>query len=592
MKGFLMIENTSYVNQYSKYQDLDLNQLLQVLTSNIQECFTFAEYLYMANGLYRSATERVAKYFITDLSYGEEGIVEYEDKDFKVILEEDLSIKTIAGLIMVDLLVYGNSLSFVYTPFTRQLICPQCNTIFNIETTAIDDKNLKFDANAEMFTTHCIRCDYKGKFDYLDLAIKNASKISIRRIDPKTINIDHDSISGDTIYYLMPDEIYSAKVRENNRHILAKAPIIILSAIGKDKCVKFENSLLCHLKIPGISGLYRGWGIPPVIGIAENIVKQHYYTTSELVFLKDYMTIQRILYPSAMQNPMMGGMQINMDKFKSEMGAAIEAHRKDRTRYLVSPFPVGYQVTGGEGKSLQLTNEIEFNTKQLLAALGYPAELYYMTFNMQALPASLRLFENYWSYIPEGLNKWIKFVIKQICGFLKLKEPSIKWQTVRMADDIERRQVLLQLAQSQQVALSTALESYGIDFKKELGKIIKQTETQQEVIEEAAENQKIKSEITGEPQPGQQAGAGGQSDLNDTMMQQATQVAQQWMQMDETQRRSQMTQLNQSNKILHDVAMSIYNEMKENIRQNAGNQAIAQQRQQMQQMQPQQPPTQ
>lgn len=548
---------------------LDLNSLLRTLLTDLKHAFAFSEYVFLSNGIYRSATERVAKYFVTDLSFPRLDSTHHEN--MKEILLEQIDVKNLACNFLVDLIVYGNSLTFIYLPFTRDLKCPRCFRSRKIDT-------MDFELNGETFTATCGWCGYSGAFERVDKPLKDINKVNIQRLDPKLVEIDYDPISGQTDYYMRLDNFLKRKIDSGDKHIIATIPWVFYQAAKRNKMVKFAQDMVFHLKSPGLAGMYQGWGIPQTIGLTEYFVKQHYYSKAELAILQDFIVPQRVLFPqSATEDPIH---MLSTQQFKGHMNTMVREHRKDPRQYMVAPVPIGYQLLGGEGKSLQLSQEMEFNNKQQLAAAGFPAELYYMTFNIQVLPASLRLFENLWSEIPQGLNKWLKWVVDKISSFLQIEPPEVKWQGIRIADDIERRAILLQLAGSQQVSLATALDSIGIDLKEELEKLISQSTLQQEVIDKATEEQRIKSQVSeGAAPPGGMPGQQGGPLQPEALMAQAQQIAQLWMQMEETQRLSNMRELNEQNKILHDVAISMYEQMKEQIQQQGGQQALGAARQ-------------
>jgi hypothetical protein len=546
--------------------DIDLNSLLRVLLTNVKHAIAFSEYVYLTNGVFRSATERTAKYFITNITFQE--LDSDQDDNIKEILEDQLDIKSLAANMLVDLLVYGNSFTFIYFPFIRTLQCgnPRCGSIYNIE-------KINYELEVNSFTARCPRCGYHGPFKRQEENLRDPTKIHVQRLDPKYVEIDYDPISGQTEYYMLIDTMLKQKISNRDKHIIDKIPWVFFEASEKDRMVKFAPGQIFHLRAPGIAGLYHGWGTPQAVGLTEYLVKSHYYTKAELAILKDFIVPKRVLYPANNE----GGFEFfSTSVFKDRMAQMQEEHKKDPTKIMLSPFPIGYQAIGGEGKALNLSQEEEYNTKQQLAAAGFPADLYFMTFQMQVLPASLRLFQNIWSHIPAGLNKWIKWIVERISSFMQIEPPDVKWQEVTIADDLERRHVLLQLASAQQVSLATALEPLGINIKDELKKLMSQATMQQEVIEEAAEEQRIKTQLTG---GGAGPGGGGPMDADATMAQ-AQEIAQQWLYMEETQRHQMMRQLKQQNQLLHGVAMSLYEDMAASVRQQGGAEQLAAMRQQ------------
>lgn len=557
------------INGYVGDSEMDLNSLLKLLLGNIKYCMAFSEYVYLTNGIFRSATERIAKYFITDLTY--KNLDNKREEEIREILEKNIDIRTVAGQTIIDLLVYGNSISFVYLPFVRQLTCSSCGVSYNIE-------KIEYSLSDGVFEAQCPKCKRRGIFKRTEENLKDSKKIFIQNLDPKLIDIDYDPISGQTEYYYQLDTDYKNKIIDGDPHIISKIPWIFYEAAQKDKTIKFAPNQLFHMKIPSISGMFQGWGPPQAVTLSNYLVRAHYYSKASLAILKDFIVPKRILYPGGSGVDDMGILGVvDGSEFAGHMKSMQEEHRKDPTKMMVSGTPVGYQQLGGDGKALGLSEEEKFNNEQQLAAAGYPAELYYMNMNIQALPTSLRLFESFWSHIPLNLNKWLSWIIKKISAFLQVDIPDIEWDDIRLSDDIQRRTVLLQLAASQQISLATALESYGIDMKEELKKLLSQSTMQQEVVDEAAEEEEIKTQLTDDG--GGNGGGGGEGDFDpNAVMAQAQQIAQEWVSLEELPRHEQMKQLREQNPLLHSVTMGYYDEMVASIRNQSGSEGLAEMR--------------
>ena len=130
----------------------------------------------------------------------------------------------------------------------------------------------------------------------------------------------------------------------------------------------------------------------------------------------------------------------------------------------------------------------------------------------------LRMLENHFLVYRQDLLKFLDFVSKKISSFLDIKPRKIKMQEFKMADDIQRKQLFMQLNSLAKISDSTMLkEIAGIDAKGEAAQIAKdlvarytadkllarqqglmQAKTQGLIIEEQAEAQRRVMEIQSE----------------------------------------------------------------------------------------------
>ena len=152
-----------------------------------------------------------------------------------------------------------------------------------------------------------------------------------------------------------------------------------------------------------------------------------------------------------------------------------------------------------------------------------------------------------------------------------------------MADDLEQRQLLMQLAAGNQISKQTAFSTLGIDVKEEIRRIFDEqrdaAELEREAQREAEQQQQMDERLAvlsqpaqpapeqgGQPMPGQpaQPAAMGTATPQD-MLAQAEQIANQLLQMPYEQRKSQMLQLKHSDEALHALVKS----KMETIRQQA-----------------------
>jgi len=530
------------------------------------------------NGAYRSAARKVVRYFLTELVL--DGESEKERDEYTHFLADDLHIMTVLAEIGDDFQAYGNCFVSIYFPFDRFLICPKCLTEYHVETI-----KYKFNLANKSFFCTCPNkeCNYEGDFRRDDRRSLDRSKLFIKRWNPKLMRIRWHHITGEMEYYMEFEPIYLSKIVDGVPFYLDRTPWDIIECIGdthkaETPLFKFERGSLYHLHELTLAGLpIRGWGVPPVIPNFKLAYYIQILRKYDEAIAFDFIVPHRIIYPdSNSMGP--GGMDAlqstSMSLFNSFMQNMIKNHRKDPTDLQAAPFKIGYQMIGGEGKSLAPKESIALATDELLNAIGIPAELYKGSLSLQSAPVALRLFEKSQGTMVEGFNDLIGWMIKGISKHFNWGDVTGKLRSVTLADDMERKALALQAAAGQDISKATAYKPLGLNFMEEQKKVIDEQQKIQELQREAQEEQQAMEAQQGGGEGGQQQSTPGD------VYTQGKQIAYQLVtQTPEGMRRGELMKIKQSNPTLHAIVLQ---EMKV-IRQDMARQGQAMMMQQAQQ---------
>jgi hypothetical protein len=240
----------------------------------------------------------------------------------------------------------------------------------------------------------------------------------------------------------------------------------------------------------------------------------------------------------------------------------------------------------------------------MLDAMGYPAELFKGSLQVQQVPTAVRLFENSFMFVHYGLTDFSQWVVKKIAKFMGEQYIAVKLSKPSMADNLDRQNAVLQLSSAGEISRRRAYGWLGItdavDEKKErleedaeIQKLqLKQEEDLRRQVETgsinqhldaAAQQQAEQQQAGGSPPGGQQAAApqgGGQQGAVTPMdvQGQAQELAQQWLGMPEGDRRKAMQQTKATDTTLYSLAKEAMEEM----RNQAGSQGVQQMYQEVQ----------
>jgi len=575
----------AYINQsgitrngYGKFPNPFFDIASEYIPTDIYKVFEWAEYLYLTMGTYRAASRRVVRYFLTQLEL--EGQTDDERDEVKDFLHDDLKIKTEMAAIGDDLMTYGNAFVSLFFPFDRFLICPECHTEYKD-----DFIKYKFNHTAMALEATCPKCNFKGEFGHEDRRSMDKKRVKIIRWNPKQIRFRFHPVSQRYTYYWAMPSTFVDKIREGKHFFLRDTPWSMIECIKKKQgeyhLYEFRDDMIYHHKEGSLAGVpIVGWGIPPIL---PNFKLAYYIQVlrryDEAIAL-DYIIPFRVLYPETppVSQNADAVMSANLGHVKTQLQRMVQKRREDPTSVQVAPFSIGYQALGGEAQGLAPKESIKFAIEELLNSLGYPAELYTGTLSIQAAPVALRLFENTWTFMVDGNNDIIAWLLQKLCRYFQWGDITGKYQSVTLADDLERKALSLQAASGGDISKGTAYSAFGLNYLEEQRRILSEQAKAQELQREAQEEMQAQEQM-GEMQGGQQeaAASGAPGDL----MQQAQQLAQQMITMPDGIRRSQLIEIKRSNPTLHALVTQSLQDMRQDM-DLQGRQMMLQQMQQEQ----------
>lgn len=573
---------------------------------SLYDVLRWCEFVWMTNGTYRMACQRIVRYFLTQIELKDIG--DDEKEKYETFLDKQAKMIDTLAYVGDDWMCYGNAFLSVRVPFRRHLRCPRCK-----QERALKFINYSFE-NWE-FVAKCSNCSYQGKFDRIDRRSIEEDKIKLIRWSPHEIRILYHPISHETIYYWIPTANFKREIRRGNKFYIESTPWEIIKAIKEDKWFRFNPGVIYHMKEETLAGVRNaGWGIPRLM----SNFKQAWYVQvlkryNEAIGL-DYIIPFRVITPakgpgSGEADPLL---HMNIASFNTRVMGMIRRHRRDPAAWNALPFPVQYQALGGEGKDLAPHELITAGMDELLNAMGFPAEMFKGTLQVQAAPMAIRLFERTWTHYVSAQNGLIDWFFEAVTDLLSWEKAQGRLQPVTLAEDIERKQVQLQLAASQQISKQTAYAPFGIDWRTEVEKQFDEEKFYQEASARFQKEQQKQQEMEqtfeqaqqlpppggamggmpgGAPMPGgdpaaaggmpaggamQPQPAGGAGTTPQDMMTQAEQVALQMLGMPYEARKSQLGELKKSDETLHALVIQKMEDIRNKAKQQGGFQMIQQ----------------
>ena len=485
---------------------------------------------------------------------------------------------------------YGNVFVSIYFPFDRFLICPHCGMEYHTKT--ID---YKFNLADGKFSGNCMKCNKENvEFKREDRRSPDKSRVRIIRWNPKYMRLRHHPISGKIDYFLEMEPLFVNRLRAGEKFYIDETPWSMIEACrtsAKDAgrvLFKFRDDAIFHFRDATLAGMAptgpRGWAIPPMMPnfrLAYYIQLLRRY--DEAIAL-DFIMPFRVIYPD-MNKDKQGSDPLSlmsMGNFISHMTQMVENKRKNITDIQIAPFPIGYQMLGGEAKTLAPKDSIAQAIDELLNALGFPAELYRGSLSIQAFPVALRLFEKTWGNLIDGMNDFVRWLLERLARHFMWGPVTGELRSVTLADDIERKALALQAAAGMDISKATAYRPLGIDYLEEQRRVVEEQEEIQKLQQEAMERQQASQGApSGGGGGGQPQGGGGATTQPGAtpgdVYEQGKALAQQLLlQTPPTARRGQLVQIKHTNPTLHAIVLQEMNNMRQQFA-SQGQQAMMQQ---------------
>jgi len=551
------VDSLSAFDRAASHPNPAFDFLTGFVPRKLKDLFKWCEYLFYNSAHTYAALRKFGELVVTDIEYQTSN--EALKRNKRRLYNKTIKIKSALLMASLDKHVYGNHFTTIYKPFIRYLKCPKCENLTNIQMV-----DYKFDLKRLSFRYRCRRChtDVDGKV--VDRKVLAANKIHIIRWDPKQMDVDHNPITGQSIYYYTLPQQVKDDVKRGAKHLVNSMPYEFLECIRDNKVFRFEKDAIFHIKVPGPAGIDPQWGYPPL----ATTMKLYLYTmvlrkANEAIAL-DHIVPMRILHP-AQHGAQDFAQQISLDRWQEEMKWNLRRFRRDPLHVMMAPIPVGVVNLGGDGRAMLTLAEVQEAEKGIMAAHGIPEEFLYGGLTKTGMEGTLRLIENQLQSHADDMNDLLQWYEDQVSKFLGWERIDVKLTPLTLVDDTENKALLVQAATGQlgqvQVAPTTVMERLGLDPEKERKKRLQYAIDEAKLaIDIQRETTKLQNTLTQQVQAQLQGQAGLNYDQQ-AVIGQADQVAQDFMAYDEATRKSMLHSLQVEDYVMYSVVIQRMEEL-------------------------------
>ena len=506
----------------------------------LKDLFRWAEYLAYSSAHVYAVIKKFGEYPITRFIYETEA--EQEKERHKDLFERHMRVKGFLTKASFDKFLYGNVFVSLYEPFKRFLKCPRCRTEH-----AADQVEYTYDADKILFKYQCPepRCRSHVSCRPHDRKLIEPTRLSLIRWDPKAIDIEHNPVTNQSVYYYnIPDWLKNA-VRRGSRNMVNTMPLELLKAMQKDKIFKFAEGQLYHLRVPGPSGVEEQWGFPPITSAIGLFLFVATLRKANEAIALEHITPMRVLYPQAngqLGNPIEN---LNLGTWKDEVERNYRRFRRDPLHIMISPTPIGVEDIGGQGRALLTLGEVQEAEKNIVLSMGVPMEFLTGGLGQVRGEITLRQIENQLQTHIEDLNALIQWIEDRAARFLNYRTIRVRLADFKMIDDVDNKQMLFSLWQAGKVSDTRMAEALNLDLEAERKQRIEdQLADQRAQMKLQVQMDKLQTSLSAQAQQTAAASQQGAPKYDQQQMRaMAEQTAQPLMQLDEGSRQSRLMEL-------------------------------------------------
>lgn len=429
------------------------------MPKNIKDTFAWCSYYQQTNPIIHAVTNKLATYPITDLIYDDENgelVARY-----KRVLEQTLLLRSFLIEANLDRYTYGNALISVVFPFKKMLVCPSCKKEVAAKRSGYKWKGFNFHLTCT--------CGFSGAMKAKDAPVKNETAIRLVKWHPKNVTLKFNEITGKALFYYEMPRYIRNDITLGKPGILEDTPQAFIDAIRDKKAIVLDNNMLFHMKRPSISrdAADTGLGLPIMLPVLKDAFFIQVLKKSQEMVAMEHIVPMRVLFPQVTTDGNNPYANINLTDWQKEAQDQIKKWKADNNYIPVMPVPLGYQMIGGQGKSYLLHQEIRIYSEQLIAGMGVPVGFFYGEAQYSGASVNLRALENEFMGNRQDMLRLVEFIRDKIAAFLDLPKIKLTFKPFKMADDIQRATMSLNMVGQGLISRHTFLQSQEFNHESE-----------------------------------------------------------------------------------------------------------------------------
>jgi hypothetical protein len=455
----------------------------------VKALFGFCRHFHLTHGIINAINSKAAQYPITDLllSHRDKPVVEKWDQ----LMNGNLNYRVHQFEFNIDYFVYGNTFISPSLPFNKVLHCGSCNA----ENDALKTRaNWRY--NSQGFWLSCPKCGQTGFAKASDHYYPRQSDFSLVRWNPELVSIFQNEATGRLDYTLDFTADFKNGIAMGRKDLVATTPQAILEAVKQQRTLVFDTQSVFHMRRPGLSGMGR-WGIPLMMPVLKDAFFMQIMKKAQESVLLTHLVPQVFLFPQPATAGADPFTTTSLADWRDHIRRELARQRMDPSYYGILPFPLGHQSIGENGKSLLLMPEIQEMAQHICIGMGFPTDLIFGNGTYAGSSVNMRMLENFFLSNVHDHKRLVHWVVRHFGTLLNWPLPDVRFKAFRMADDLQRQALYLQMVQGGMMSETTMLSQTDLKLEDEAALIAAETRIKMEAMKQKSLAQ---AEIQGEAQ--------------------------------------------------------------------------------------------
>lgn len=479
---------TPYRNRYfSVSQNPFFDQAQFFIPKNIKSIFKFGRWAYNCHDYVYSILSKIPDYVITDIMYSPVSGSEETPEAFRLsvqawkkVMDREIKLRPLLKGMVKDWQVYGNSFLMMYATLDTYLTCMGgCG-----RTWEEDDPNIIFagyNRSTKRWLHNCPTCSRKVELKKYQPSNAKVKVLRAIRLNPENVYIDFNPLNGEsTYYYKIPDAVCQ-KIKDGSVAFRRSLPDRFIEAAEGNSVLEINKGWIYHFKAVGLAEDDMGWGKPPIMPVLRSIYHMSVVKRAEEMILMEHIVPLRILSPGA-NNGQDAGNWVDLSLFTSQIQQWLQVWKVDQNAIPISNFPVTATNIGGDARALLATpNLMEYYKFAIIAGLGVPREFVEGGLTYSGSSMSIRMLRNSVMAIREDCDEAILFIKDFVRDVYNFSDIAINFTDLSMADDVQKNNQLLGLADKGKISWKTVLQQLGINSEDERKQIRNEMEQDNEI---------------------------------------------------------------------------------------------------------------
>ena len=428
------------------------------MPKNMSELFDLCAYFFTTSSLVHPTLYKMSEYPITRFKYSGgdrqdqdrmQSLVENQWSGRRLLIETGLYYHT-----------FGNCFTVMaYVP-KRYLRCPRCHNRYQV--VRLPYRWINYVPHAR-----CNKCKHDGEFEFVKIDPRHQAFVRPIIFDPRHIKIRYNPTTGRRTYlYRLPPSL-KRQIAQGDPYVLEDTPDVFIDAAKKGKLVELDRRNVYHFARPGLSASNDGFGMPLIAPVMQDLYYQKTLRRAQEAISLSHIVPLMILFPQATAavNP---ARQLDMNSMVKEVEAQLARGRRDPNYIPIMPHAMEIQHVGGNARSLMITPELEMLNSTIINGMLAPQELVQGGLTWSGSSISLRIIENHFINYRHDIEQFLEYATDRACAYLKWPtNVKVELHPFKMADDVQRLQLLMAASQAGAVSTSRYLDEMDIDVEED-----------------------------------------------------------------------------------------------------------------------------